>query len=529
MNWMGGSLNRNSKGAYGSKKRQPRRISKAKPTATAKLTETCSLSSFQPNFFQYEDNHSDERNRQTTLDEYPDVAPVVQRLRTMGKRDIQSPSQQKATDPRPQRSDVVIDLTADDEERQRRAPKSDTEAIPSDIVEPEEINITEKRLVLLNRIDWAELKHTRPVELIQSRKRREKERKKASEPMLSHYKLWSLVQSRSKRDRNDEYCDRQQDKDGPLMSGALPSQRNREDINIMIGTDALASSDLSPIDDELENEFMLLDQKEVEEEIGVEPIVPMFDQFAPVSFPFQELPLSQMPQLRSELVNQDAFADHKSHGSSEIDDILSEILQNDQSTLPHLQTGQNLDNDMASPQLPPYLATIWPTQATLTKNVSHNELVVPMITRNSPNNSRRSNPTNTHALPMNPQRIQTTTPAKDDVRSTISNPASRNIDLELGFDAWADLQSGAIFTPPNGWRSNSAAARPSSSEEVALTQTYSTASDYRDIETLATKPCISHEQGEDEDEDVGWMKFVFGSESGTKSDDEKNTETRLLR
>jgi hypothetical protein len=515
MNWMGGSLHRNSKGARGTKQWKPRRISKAKLTATSKSNTTWSSSTFQPSFFQYEGHHHNGVIRQTTLDEYPSVAPVVQRLQTMEEGRALRFLPEKSIDPRLQLPSVVIDLTAEDKDRPKNTIR-DMEVSTSGFAEAEEIELGEKKLLLLNRTDWAGLQHSKPVELVKSRKRREAKRRHVGESILRHHKRLSLIPPCSKRQEEQELFKQQGYGDGPFMSGALPIQHNHGGINIKIGTDALESPVLSLADDTLESELMLLDQDETESELHIQPLVPVFDKFAYASFPFQELPLSQMPQLRSELLEQHSLSDHESRKSSEVDDILSEIVYHGQSTLPISRSAQNLDHNITAPQISPSSAISLPRVA-MTKNVSQSDLVVPMITRNNANNECRSNPTNMHALPTIPHHLRPTPLTRNKAKLTNSNTASCKIATGLELAALANLRSGTIFTPDDGRQLYRTAARPTSSEEVALRRTNSTSSDYRDIELLTAMPGVLREQEVDEEAD--WMRFVFGPESGSRSDD----------
>jgi hypothetical protein len=309
MNWYGGSLHRHSKPSerFGNRNY----ISSARRFNHVQSTDHFSMSNFIPSYLRPEVSSDAGRmpKRQRTLNEFPNVAPLVHRLDSMkngGKKSISTSRSRDSRLVHVRKKDVVRHAAGSSSNRPIIIEEIG-ENLDSDIDNPAEGNdlnsnepaetVQQRRLQLLNQQDWAGLKYIRPVHMDFAKcKQRPLQR-----PRAVHEERYD------KEFKTREPFKRQHTVEGEssgefYMTGAL--RVDTSSINVKIGKDALQSTLDSDIGEEkltcyphhdLSNELMLLENKD-----HIQP-TRMIKAAQETLFDEYTLPESQLPTIRSSI------------------------------------------------------------------------------------------------------------------------------------------------------------------------------------------------------------------------------------
>jgi hypothetical protein len=273
MNWIGGSLSRYSK------LRPPnhqQRIHSEWDRPQQKARKQINLSPFRPNFMQacqdgnaFYTHNTRNSTKQRTMDEYPDMAPLIQGLESTQiprlSHDIKTSSQSPLKLQISSNSSIRSCLELAKPQSPSAGHAADEKEQDEPIHQKNQYNTSmqsdaaafeRRKLRMLGKPDWAGLRYIRPVHVKLGKRKREVIERPCigahiKTPVLETVDIRYHIQPEAKSQQNSDV----------VMTGALP---RIPDVEIRIGTDALQSTRLCTSDDAIlsiaqSNDGMLFD------------------------------------------------------------------------------------------------------------------------------------------------------------------------------------------------------------------------------------------------------------------------------
>jgi hypothetical protein len=518
MNWVGGSLHRHSKRQLVTGKRSHQ----GKGAKSGRIEGNNAGSfTFRPNFLHADcDITNGPSNRQARLDEYPDIAPVVHLLQEMHESN-QSALSSRSRDPRrKQRSNIEPDTVhfqtkagtvnnpitvAESEDEEKDSLEYNQDGTPW---ESDPNGLSRKRLQLLNQMDWAGLKHSRPLRINFTKHKNKVLQRRlhpaesaSTRPEENFYERGQHTLSRPTRDGDSEN----------YMSRNLPPIA--PSIQVKIGTDALQSTHLSTGYDMPNQWDRVMLPHEAEHNLPVQSNGPSQD----MASEERAYNWETQPKLRSgSWLEENTLIDRQRDVQEQKDADSSGINKTISPSHPFALTSGRIsqrDTRLRSS------ANKTKTSASSIKEVS---VLVGAHRIDADNMESR----NLHYIPRFQNDVPEPTKHMENIHA-VATSASRNVLSPISSSPASDPCSGpncreadnCLLQQANGGvrgSANTLRASPQNqvdmptktfAAEKVATKAPSTPSDLKEIEQLATQPSTDLE----DEEDLTWRKFVFGS------------------